>query len=189
MTTLLNEKELAVIEHISDTQGILTQRDIANHANFSVGLTNLILKKLTKTGYIKVKQLTPKKMSYMLTRRGMVEKAKKSYLYIVGTISRLKHIESEIVKLFIKEARRGKSVFGILGEGEFVDIVALSAKKVPGVVIKQFGNNLVNIDCDDVDMYLDCRNNFSFDYKGNDSVKVVNLIEYITKKRYENSTS
>ena len=91
--SMLTEKELRIIDRIGDNGGKITQRQIASHTGFSLGLTNLILKKLAKTGYVKVKQLNSKKIHYILTSKGMIEKTQKSYRYIFKTINNIKYLK------------------------------------------------------------------------------------------------
>lgn len=52
----ITEKELTIIERISNNGGVITQREIVKYTGFSHGLTNIIIKKLTKKGYIKIRQ-------------------------------------------------------------------------------------------------------------------------------------
>ena len=61
-TSEINEKELRVIEEVSGDRN-LTQRKISHRLGLSLGTTNLILKKLTSKGYIKMRQLNRKKNS------------------------------------------------------------------------------------------------------------------------------
>ncbi len=123
----IGERELKIIEEISRNRD-LTQRKISHRLDLSLGMTNLILKRLVNKGYIKVKGLDKRKVQYILTSKGFAEKAKKSYLYFLKTIYSLQEMKKKIQHLVMMEYEKGKTHFTILGDGELADIVELSLK-------------------------------------------------------------
>jgi len=68
-TSEINERELRVIEEVGADKN-LTQRKISHSLGLSLGTTNLILKKLVRKGYIKMRQLNRRKIQYILTPKG-----------------------------------------------------------------------------------------------------------------------
>ncbi|MFC1546670.1 winged helix-turn-helix transcriptional regulator, partial [bacterium] len=114
----LSEKEIRVIEQFSNN-GSVTQRDISKKLGFSLGLTNIITKRLVKMGYVKVKQLDKRKVEYLLTPKGFTEKAKKTYNYFVKTINGLGDIKEIIQKAVLSEYENGFKYFCILGNSDF----------------------------------------------------------------------
>ena len=123
----IGERELKIIEEISRDKN-LTQRKISQGLGLSLGMTNLILKKLVNKGYIKVKGLNRRKVQYILTPKGFTEKAKRSYRYFLKTIHSLKEMKKKIQQLVLIEYEKGKTHFIILGDGELADIIELSVK-------------------------------------------------------------
>ncbi len=123
----ISERELRIIEEISRDKN-LTQRKISHRLGLSLGMTNLILKRLVSKGYIKVKGLNRRKVQYILTPKGFAEKTKKSYRYFLKTIYSLQEMKKKIQRLILMEYEKGKTHFVILGEGELADIVELSLK-------------------------------------------------------------
>ena len=176
--TNLTDKELTVIERIGDNHGQITQRQIAVHTGFSLGLINIILKKLTKKGYIKAKQLTPKKIQYILTRAGMVEKAGRSYNYIARTIRELRKIENSIVVLLENEFNQGKRNFGVIGNSDLLGLVKLAAVNYSEIKIIELDKNNFQERMAEVDIVLDCQEDYhdKHDFAG----KGINLVEYIS---------
>ena len=71
----ISEKEYAIIREIHKNH-IPDQRTLATRTGISLGMTNIIIKKLIKKGYIKAKQLNQKKIQYILTPKGFTEKAR-----------------------------------------------------------------------------------------------------------------
>ena len=128
-SSIIGERELKIIEEISQDKN-LTQRKISHRLGLSLGMTNIILKRLTSKGYIKVKGLNRRKVQYILTPKGFTEKTKKSYRYLLKTIHSLQEMKKKIQRLVLMEYKKGKTHFVISGEGELADIVELSLKNL-----------------------------------------------------------
>jgi DNA-binding MarR family transcriptional regulator len=123
----VDEKELKVIEEISKSSN-LTQRELSVRSKLSLGAVNVILKRLVTRGFVKTKGLTPKKIEYGLTPKGLSEIAKKSYSYIQKTINLVKLIREEIAKIVLEEYNRGQRKFVIFGNDDLADIIELALK-------------------------------------------------------------
>jgi len=123
----ITERELKVIDEVSKDVN-LTQRQISRRVGISLGMVNIILKKLAKKGYIKARQLNGKKIQYILTPKGFAEKARRSYRYLLRTISSIRQIKEEVQQIILKEYEKGQKSFIILGDGELADIVEMSLK-------------------------------------------------------------
>ena len=126
-SSIIGERELRIIEEISRDKN-LTQRKISHKLGLSLGMTNIILKRLVNKGYIKVKELNRRKVQYILTPKGFAEKTKKSYRYFLKTIYSLQEMKKKIQHLVLMEYEKDETHFVILGEGELADIVELSLK-------------------------------------------------------------
>jgi DNA-binding MarR family transcriptional regulator len=113
----ISEKEYSVIREISNNH-LPDQRTIAKRAGISLGLTNLIIKRLITKGYVKAKQLNRKKIQYLLTPKGFSEKARKSYQFTLKTISLLESFKSRIRNLILEKNKEGINEFVIQGGNE-----------------------------------------------------------------------
>lgn len=134
----INEKEFAVIREISNNQKP-TQRHIAKKIGISLGLTNLIIRRLIKKGYIKIQEAPPRTIIYSLTPKGFSEKTKKSYHFTLRTIDLMKNIKENIKDIIMREYRQGVKDFIISGEGElatFTEIVFRDLNLKDGRYIK-----------------------------------------------------
>jgi DNA-binding MarR family transcriptional regulator len=128
----ISEKEYAVINEIHKNH-LPDQRTIATRTGISLGLTNLIIKKLIKKGYIKAKQLNQKKIQYLLTPMGFTEKARKSYNFTLKTINMLAGIRKGIQNMTDEYIYEGYDHFEVFGKGEIVHIIELSLSKKSGI--------------------------------------------------------
>ncbi|MCK5535109.1 winged helix-turn-helix transcriptional regulator [bacterium] len=121
------EKELKIINEIDKDLNV-TQREISKNSGMSLGITNIILKKLINKGYVKVKQLNKKKVQYFLTPKGFTEKAKKSYYYTLKTMEILKTMKLKIQAVVLKEYKKGHIKFIIYGKGELAWLVEIAIR-------------------------------------------------------------
>jgi len=125
----MDEKEFAVIREISNNHQP-SQRLVAKKVGISLGLTNLIIKRLVKKGYLKVSQLNARKIQYILTPQGFAEKTKKSYLYTLKTIATLRNLKQKIQEIILNEYKNGKRKFAIQGNNELATLVEISLRNL-----------------------------------------------------------
>ncbi len=123
----ISEKEFGVISCL-DKDSQYNQRLIAQRAGISLGLTNLIIQRLVKKGYVKFKQLTPKKIQYMLTPKGMTAKVKRSYDFTRHTIATMRDMKQRIQETILKSYEDGSRRFLIQGKGELADLVEIAIR-------------------------------------------------------------
>ena len=81
----LGDREFSLIQEIA-REPARTQRELSQSTGLSLGMTNILLKRLVHKGYIKVKHLDWKRTQYLLTVEGMMEKTRKSFAYALHTI-------------------------------------------------------------------------------------------------------
>ncbi len=125
----INEKEFEIINQLA-LNNLSSQRELSRRAGISLGMTNVILKRLARKGYLKIKQLNRKKVQYMLTPKGFAEKTKKSYRYLLKTIHLFEEAKRKIQNLVFSEKQKGNNKFLILGNGELADLVEIAIKEL-----------------------------------------------------------
>lgn len=126
---LVREEEFRLIREVGKDNN-LTQRKISQKTGISLGTVNLILKRLTKKGYVKVRRLNRRNLQYLLTPKEFAEITKRSYHYLLTTIDSVRKIKAEVQELVLQEYRKGKTQFIIFGDGELADIIELSLKNL-----------------------------------------------------------
>ena len=82
----LGEDIFKVLQLLSSNED-LSQRDISNHINISLGKTNYLLKALVAKGLVKIKSFISKdqklnKVKYILTSKGIDQQAHLTYYYL-----------------------------------------------------------------------------------------------------------
>lgn len=94
--------ESTVLEALVSSDIQWTQRELAHKTGYSIGLINTILKKLSKTGYIKVATINRQRLQYLLTPQGLAATSKSACRHILRTFQDYQRLYFQ-VSLFFKE--------------------------------------------------------------------------------------
>lgn len=136
------------------------QRTIAQEMGFSLGMTNILLKKLVNTGYVKVTHLNGRSLRYMLTPQGFKEKLRRTQIYFQDSIRRLKHFKTKLME-HVLESKVGEVI--VLGEGDIFDLsceiladrqvlyrsfAIVDQEEITRLVIQGVGDKIMIISCD-----------------------------------------
>lgn len=121
---------LKILEHIQE-EPTITQRDLASKLGIALGLTNAYLKRLVKKGYIKIKNLTGKRIMYILTPKGMVEKARLAFNYMTRSFSYFKEIKNKIDKTYSVVTSSGEKNILLWGSDELAELCYIASKRTP----------------------------------------------------------
>lgn len=81
----LIDPELEALQHIAHAENV-HQRDLARIIGMSLGMTNAILKRLTRKGLITVRKVNNRNIMYAVSPAGFDEIATRSYRYLKRTI-------------------------------------------------------------------------------------------------------
>jgi len=127
MPKRIEDFEFKIIDEIGKDLNT-TQRKISHQIGLSLGMTNIIMKRLIAKGYVKVKGLNRRNVQYILTPRGFAEKVKKTHRYLLRTIETLKTVKEKIQDTVLEYYEKGEKKFTILGKGELADIVEISLR-------------------------------------------------------------
>lgn len=138
------EKEFRIINEIGKDLNI-TQREISYKSGISLGMTNIVLRRLIKKGYVKMRQLNKKNVQYLLTPKGFAQKARQSYHYTLETIQTFKTMKLKIQNYILQGYKNGHRKFAIYGDNEIADLIEISfhdlEKKKKDIVYKKVNGN------------------------------------------------
>ncbi len=133
MNSPLPENEFSLIQEITKNPS-KTQREISRSLGLSLGMTNLLIKRLIKKGYVKVKQLNWNKTQYLLTFKGVMEKTRKSYAYALHAWRQTRKVTSAIQETVLAEWRKGARRAVVVAWPETAVLIraALAETDLPG---------------------------------------------------------
>lgn len=122
MPLFLGHKETAVLNHISK-EGSISQRELSKLSGISLGLINVVLKRLIQNGYIRISQMNKRKLQYFLTPLGLSEIAQKTHREATSTIKNFKRMQVDLDNLLKGLHHSGYDYFSIYGDGDLRDLV------------------------------------------------------------------
>lgn len=113
----LDGSELALMREISRSP-VQTQRNLSRGAGLSLGMTNLLLKRLARKGLIKVGRLDWKRTQYLLTPQGVIEKTSKTFDYALYTVRLFRQLQENVTMVLRREHAKGRRAFWIVAQDE-----------------------------------------------------------------------
>ena len=120
-------RDLRVLEAVQQDSR-LTQRGLASKLGIALGLANIYLKRMIHKGYIKCVNVQPNRISYLITPRGIAEKARLTYEFMDYSLHLYGKVRQHLRAALRECAAAGKRV-AIYGSGEAAELAYLSLKE------------------------------------------------------------
>jgi len=101
------DPEFALLERVkaaSSTEERLTQRELARASGLSLGMTNILVRRLVERGWLALRRHSAKSISYFLTPEGISEVARRSGGYFERA-ARIVSAKSERIEAFVVKAK------------------------------------------------------------------------------------
>ncbi|MCF6336011.1 MAG: winged helix-turn-helix transcriptional regulator [Spirochaetales bacterium] len=137
-------KDLVILEKIYKTTPQIRQRDLAEIAGLSLGMTNAIVKRLAGKGLLTIKRVNNRNIHYIVTPKGIEEITLRSYLYFKKTIKNVVYYKESIEELVIDIKNQGYEGLILKGSSDLDFIVEHSCRKNGLIYIKndKFNDNI-----------------------------------------------
>jgi predicted transcriptional regulator len=120
-------RDLKLLEAVEQDAHV-TQRGLASQLGIALGLANIYLKRLMVKGYIKVSNVQPNRLSYLITPRGVAEKARLTYEFMDYSLHLYKDVRQHLREV-LQECAAGERRVAIYGRGEAAELAYLSLKE------------------------------------------------------------
>lgn len=120
---ITTDKELEILKTIHKRQDQVKQRDLAEISGLSLGMTNAILHRLAKKGWITIRRLNNRNILYAVTPKGVEEIIRRSYHFFKRTIKNVVVYREAIEELIKTAKREGYSRYVIIGKSDLDFIV------------------------------------------------------------------
>ncbi len=173
----MDEREFELINIIGAKLGS-NQRDLSRQMNLSLGMVNMLIRRLIGKGYIRINQLNQRKVEYILTTKGFSEKMRKSVKYTLKTLSSISLIKDRIKPFVTKLYKEGERDFIVVGKSDFALLIEM--------VFRESGTNDCRItyvesipEGDVKGTLLICREAVNLDHRPN--LKYINLVQELAK--------
>ena len=122
-------RELQLLEEIS-ARSQVTQRGLAKKMGVALGLTNLLLYRLGKKGYVKVINLQRNRLSYLITPQGLAEKSRLTCEYLEYSLQFYRQIRRFLTESLTPLAQAGCRDILLYGTGEVAEIAYLTMQEM-----------------------------------------------------------
>lgn len=95
-----HEKHSLRILDVFESDCCVSQRSLAGELGIALGLTNLLVKRLVSKGFVRVTNIKPNRVGYLLTPAGIAEKTRMSRAYFEGSVLFYREARDRIHKSF-----------------------------------------------------------------------------------------
>jgi DNA-binding MarR family transcriptional regulator len=122
-------RELRLLEALEGDHR-LTQRNLSTKLGVALGLTNLYLKRLIGKGYIKCVNVRHNRVRYLITPKGVAEKARLTYEFMEYSLRLYRKTREHLRAVLEAGVRDGCRAVAIYGTGEPAELAYLSLKEL-----------------------------------------------------------
>jgi len=123
-----NQPELEILSELEDTPDI-TQRELSKRVGIALGLTNLLLRNMTKKGYLRVSQATWKRRLYTLTPEGFSHKIRLMTGYVNRVLRDYNKVRQSLRLQLGTLSLHVESRIALYGSGEFAELIYLGLRE------------------------------------------------------------
>lgn len=108
--------------------GTASQRKLADRIGAALGLTNALMKRCASKGWVKVRQIPPRRYAYYLTPQGFLEKSRRTAEYVSSSLTFFRQARADYRTLIEQARSTGAGRFVLYGTGDLADIATLAAR-------------------------------------------------------------
>jgi DNA-binding Lrp family transcriptional regulator len=132
------QRDLQLLEAVEQNARV-TQRGLASHMGIALGLTNIYIKRLVRKGCIKCVSVQSNRIAYLITPRGLAEKARLTYEFMQYSLHLYKDARRHLHAVVRERAAEGQRL-AIYGSGEAAELAYLSLRELGIEPVAIFGD-------------------------------------------------
>lgn len=125
---LESRRDLQLLEAL-EQQSTITQRTLATRLGIALGLTNLYLKRLIRKGYVKCVTVSPNRLMYSLTPKGVSRKARLTYEFVKYSLDFYRDARQHLRRSLAQAVTRQQRV-ALYGTGDAAELVFLLTREM-----------------------------------------------------------
>jgi DNA-binding MarR family transcriptional regulator len=118
-------RELQFLDELEKNPSI-SQRELSNKFGIALGLTNACIKRMVRRGWIRLREIPPRRFGYYVTPKGFAEKSKLTLTYLAYNVQHYTRLKDIIAGAFAEMASQGvKRVifYGVSDEMEVAYVI------------------------------------------------------------------
>ena len=102
----------------------VNQRQLAQELDVSLGLTNTYFQRVLKKGWVRAKQVKPRRWLYFLTPQGALEKSRLSLSYMHRTLNSFRELKRKGDEHLRILSNKGVSGIHLCGENDLTEVLS-----------------------------------------------------------------
>ena len=102
----------------------INQRQLAQELDVSLGLTNTYFQRVLKKGWVRAKQVKPRRWLYFLTPQGALEKSRLSLSYMHRTLQSFRELKSKGDEHLRILSNNGVSGIHLCGDNDLAEVLS-----------------------------------------------------------------
>jgi DNA-binding MarR family transcriptional regulator len=125
------DHEYALLEsiyHHEDTRPV-KQRDLARIVGISLGMTNVILRKLAQKGWVVVRKISARNIQYAVTPAGIDEISRRSYQFFKRTVLNVVYYKDALERFLLSAKAKNFHAIVLVGKSDFDFVLAFLCQK------------------------------------------------------------
>ncbi|MBI3318711.1 MAG: winged helix-turn-helix transcriptional regulator [Candidatus Omnitrophica bacterium] len=103
-----------------------TQRDLSKRVGVALGLTNLMLRRLSNKGHIKIRNAKGRRIRYLITPQGILEKSRLTVEFIQYSLHLYRGIRRYLIEQLSDQQKLGRGRILLWGTDELAEIATLT---------------------------------------------------------------
>ena len=145
----MTPEELRTLTLFNTVEGSpeINQRQLAQELNVSLGLTNTYLQRVFKKGWVRAKQVKPRRWLYFLTPQGALEKSRLSLSYIHRTLDSFRELKRKGDEHLLILSNKGVSGIHLCGEDDLTEVLSFCFSGVEIKLLSVIPEKVLLADC------------------------------------------
>jgi DNA-binding Lrp family transcriptional regulator len=128
-------RDLRLLEEL-EKNPIVSQRELSHKFGIALGVTNACLRRMARKGWIRIRDLNPRKIGYHLTPKGMIEKARLTLNLISFRVQHYSELKKVIANRLLEMQRDGLQRIVFYGVTDEMEVAYITLQ---GVNLKLVG--------------------------------------------------
>jgi DNA-binding MarR family transcriptional regulator len=136
---LESRRDLQLLEAL-EREATITQRTLSSRLGMALGLTNLYLRRLVRKGYVKCATVSPNRLVYSLTPKGVARKARLTYEFMKYSLDFYRDARQHLRRSLVGAVAEQKRI-AIYGTGDAAELVFLLVRDMGLELVAVFDDN------------------------------------------------
>jgi DNA-binding MarR family transcriptional regulator len=128
-------RDLRLLEEL-EKNPIVSQRELSHRFGIALGVTNACLKRMARKGWIRIRDLNPRRIGYYLTPKGLLEKTRLTIHLISFRVQHYSELKKVIADKFLEMQHDGRQRVVFYGVSDEMEIAYVTLQ---GVNLKLVG--------------------------------------------------